>query len=110
MRLEGDTVTLRPIAGTRPRGLTREDDQRPPDESGQWPEARDDPGPLGDGDPDGQADQNADAGAFADGHRNTHPDSDGDADPASHTNAAGGVRARSGARFRGTTKALVRGD
>ena len=28
MRLEGDTVTLRPIAGTRPRGLTREDDQR----------------------------------------------------------------------------------
>jgi anthranilate synthase component 1 len=28
VRLEGDTVTLRPIAGTRPRGLTREDDQR----------------------------------------------------------------------------------
>ena len=28
MRLEGDDVTLRPIAGTRPRGLTREDDQR----------------------------------------------------------------------------------
>src|SRR5574340_261157 len=28
VRLEGDTVPLRPIAGTRPRGLTREDDQR----------------------------------------------------------------------------------
>jgi len=28
VRLEGETVTLRPIAGTRPRGLTREDDQR----------------------------------------------------------------------------------
>jgi len=28
VRLEGDTVTLRPIAGTRPRGLTRESDQR----------------------------------------------------------------------------------
>jgi len=28
VRLEGDNVTLRPIAGTRPRGLTREDDQR----------------------------------------------------------------------------------
>jgi len=28
VRLEGDTVTLRPIAGTRPRGLTREADQR----------------------------------------------------------------------------------
>lgn len=28
VRLEGDTITLRPIAGTRPRGLTREDDQR----------------------------------------------------------------------------------
>jgi len=28
VRLEGDTVTVRPIAGTRPRGLTREDDQR----------------------------------------------------------------------------------
>ncbi|MBU2640829.1 MAG: anthranilate synthase component I [Thiobacillus sp.] len=28
VRLEGDDVTLRPIAGTRPRGLTREDDQR----------------------------------------------------------------------------------
>jgi anthranilate synthase component 1 len=28
VRLEGDTVTLRPIAGTRPRGLTREDDLR----------------------------------------------------------------------------------
>jgi len=28
VRLEGDTVTLRPIAGTRPRGLTREHDQR----------------------------------------------------------------------------------
>lgn len=28
VRLEGDTVTLRPIAGTRPRGLTREDDER----------------------------------------------------------------------------------
>jgi anthranilate synthase component 1 len=28
VRLEGDAVTLRPIAGTRPRGLTREDDQR----------------------------------------------------------------------------------
>lgn len=28
VRLEGDLVTLRPIAGTRPRGLTREDDQR----------------------------------------------------------------------------------
>ncbi|MDP2265866.1 MAG: chorismate-binding protein, partial [Thiobacillus sp.] len=28
VRLEGDTVTLRPIAGTRPRGLTREEDQR----------------------------------------------------------------------------------
>ncbi len=26
VRLEGDTVTLRPIAGTRPRGKTREDD------------------------------------------------------------------------------------
>jgi anthranilate synthase component 1 len=32
VRLEGDTVTLRPIAGTRPRGLTREDDQRLADE------------------------------------------------------------------------------
>jgi anthranilate synthase component 1 len=28
VRLEGDTVTLRPIAGTRPRGTTREDDAR----------------------------------------------------------------------------------
>jgi len=28
VRLEGDTVTVRPIAGTRPRGATREDDQR----------------------------------------------------------------------------------
>ena len=28
VRLESDVVTLRPIAGTRPRGLTREDDQR----------------------------------------------------------------------------------
>ena len=28
VRLEGDDVTLRPIAGTRPRGLTREDDTR----------------------------------------------------------------------------------
>jgi anthranilate synthase component 1 len=28
VRLEGDSVTLRPIAGTRPRGLTREDDLR----------------------------------------------------------------------------------
>jgi anthranilate synthase component 1 len=28
VRLEGDDVTLRPIAGTRPRGLTREDDVR----------------------------------------------------------------------------------
>jgi anthranilate synthase component 1 len=28
VRLEGDTVTLRPIAGTRPRGATREDDLR----------------------------------------------------------------------------------
>jgi anthranilate synthase component 1 len=28
VRLESDLVTLRPIAGTRPRGLTREDDQR----------------------------------------------------------------------------------
>ncbi|MFP5418801.1 MAG: anthranilate synthase component I [Gammaproteobacteria bacterium] len=28
VRLEGDDVTLRPIAGTRPRGLTRDDDQR----------------------------------------------------------------------------------
>ncbi len=28
VRLEGDEVTLRPIAGTRPRGLTREDDER----------------------------------------------------------------------------------
>ncbi|MBT9567815.1 MAG: anthranilate synthase component I [Thiobacillus sp.] len=28
VRLEDDDVTLRPIAGTRPRGLTREDDQR----------------------------------------------------------------------------------
>ena len=28
VRLEGDDVTLRPIAGTRPRGLTREDDER----------------------------------------------------------------------------------
>jgi anthranilate synthase component 1 len=28
VRLEGDTVTLRPIAGTRPRGATREEDQR----------------------------------------------------------------------------------
>jgi len=28
VRLEGDLVTPRPIAGTRPRGLTREDDQR----------------------------------------------------------------------------------
>lgn len=27
VRLEGDTVTLRPIAGTRPRGLSREDDE-----------------------------------------------------------------------------------
>ncbi|HQS99691.1 MAG: anthranilate synthase component I [Hydrogenophilales bacterium 12-64-13] len=32
VRLEGETVTLRPIAGTRPRGLTREDDQRLADE------------------------------------------------------------------------------
>ena len=32
VRLEGDTVTLRPIAGTRPRGLTREDDLRLADE------------------------------------------------------------------------------
>ena len=32
VRLEGDDVTLRPIAGTRPRGLTREDDQRLADE------------------------------------------------------------------------------
>ncbi|MEQ1663721.1 MAG: anthranilate synthase component I [Thiobacillus sp.] len=32
VRLEGDTVTLRPIAGTRPRGLTREDDTRLADE------------------------------------------------------------------------------
>ncbi|OZA13890.1 MAG: anthranilate synthase component I, partial [Hydrogenophilales bacterium 17-62-8] len=32
VRLEGDNVTLRPIAGTRPRGLTREDDQRLADE------------------------------------------------------------------------------
>jgi anthranilate synthase component 1 len=32
VRLEGDTVTLRPIAGTRPRGLTREDDARLADE------------------------------------------------------------------------------
>ena len=28
VRLEGDTVTARPIAGTRPRGVTREDDLR----------------------------------------------------------------------------------
>ena len=28
VRLEGDTVTVRPIAGTRPRGSTREEDQR----------------------------------------------------------------------------------
>ena len=28
VRLEGDTVTVRPIAGTRPRGATREDDAR----------------------------------------------------------------------------------
>jgi anthranilate synthase component 1 len=28
VRLEGDTVTVRPIAGTRPRGATREDDLR----------------------------------------------------------------------------------
>ncbi len=28
VRLEGETVTVRPIAGTRPRGATREDDQR----------------------------------------------------------------------------------
>jgi anthranilate synthase component 1 len=28
VRKEGDTVTLRPIAGTRPRGATREDDER----------------------------------------------------------------------------------
>ena len=28
VRLEGDTVTLRPIAGTRPRGATPQDDQR----------------------------------------------------------------------------------
>ena len=28
VRLEGDTVTLRPIAGTRPRGKTREEDAR----------------------------------------------------------------------------------
>lgn len=28
VRLEGGDVTLRPIAGTRPRGLTREDDER----------------------------------------------------------------------------------
>lgn len=28
VRLEGDTVTLRPIAGTRPRGATREEDLR----------------------------------------------------------------------------------
>jgi len=28
VRLEDDTVTVRPIAGTRPRGLTREDDLR----------------------------------------------------------------------------------
>jgi anthranilate synthase component 1 len=28
VRLEGDTVTLRPIAGTRPRGATREEDAR----------------------------------------------------------------------------------
>jgi anthranilate synthase component 1 len=27
VRLEGDTVTLRPIAGTRPRGKTREEDE-----------------------------------------------------------------------------------
>ena len=27
VRLEGDTVTLRPIAGTRPRGATREEDR-----------------------------------------------------------------------------------
>ena len=32
VRLEGDDVTLRPIAGTRPRGLTRDDDQRLGDE------------------------------------------------------------------------------
>ena len=32
VRLEGDDVTLRPIAGTRPRGLTREDDVRLADE------------------------------------------------------------------------------
>ena len=28
VRLEGDTITVRPIAGTRPRGKTREDDAR----------------------------------------------------------------------------------
>ena len=28
MRLEGDTVTVRPIAGTRPRGATEEEDRR----------------------------------------------------------------------------------
>jgi anthranilate synthase component 1 len=28
VRLEGDTVTVRPIAGTRPRGATREEDER----------------------------------------------------------------------------------
>ncbi|MBI5938743.1 MAG: anthranilate synthase component I [Betaproteobacteria bacterium] len=28
VRLEGDTVTVRPIAGTRPRGVTREEDLR----------------------------------------------------------------------------------
>ena len=27
VRMEGATVTLRPIAGTRPRGATREDDE-----------------------------------------------------------------------------------
>lgn len=28
VRLEGDTITVRPIAGTRPRGATREEDER----------------------------------------------------------------------------------
>ena len=32
VRLEGDTVTVRPIAGTRPRGATREEDTRLADE------------------------------------------------------------------------------
>ena len=32
VRLEGDTVTLRPIAGTRPRGKTYEEDQRTAEE------------------------------------------------------------------------------